>query len=45
MAPLITLEGTGLFARMLQHETGHLDGFTLSGPPDRQARARREAGW
>src|ERR1700712_850571 len=22
----ITLEGTGLFARMLQHETGHLDG-------------------
>jgi peptide deformylase len=24
----ITLEGTCLFARMLQHETGHLDGFT-----------------
>lgn len=24
----IALEGTGLFARMLQHETGHLDGFT-----------------
>jgi peptide deformylase len=23
----ITLEGTDLFARMLQHETGHLDGF------------------
>ncbi|ODR11681.1 peptide deformylase [Mycolicibacillus koreensis] len=23
----VTLEGTGLFARMLQHETGHLDGF------------------
>lgn len=23
----ITLEGTELFARMLQHETGHLDGF------------------
>ncbi|TDY04560.1 peptide deformylase [Mycolicibacterium litorale] len=23
----ITVEGTGLFARMLQHETGHLDGF------------------
>jgi peptide deformylase len=23
----ITLEGSGLFARMLQHETGHLDGF------------------
>ncbi len=24
---LITIEGTDLFARMLQHETGHLDGF------------------
>ncbi len=23
----ITLEGSGLFARMLQHETGHLDGL------------------
>lgn len=23
----VTLEGTALFARMLQHETGHLDGF------------------
>lgn len=23
----VTLEGTGLFARMLQHETGHLDGY------------------
>src|SRR5580692_9408778 len=23
----ITIEGEGLFARMLQHETGHLDGF------------------
>jgi peptide deformylase len=23
----VTQEGTGLFARMLQHETGHLDGF------------------
>jgi peptide deformylase len=23
----IEVEGTGLFARMLQHETGHLDGF------------------
>lgn len=23
----VTLEGHGLFARMLQHETGHLDGF------------------
>ncbi len=26
----ITLEGSGLFARMLQHETGHLDGFLYS---------------
>lgn len=23
----VTIEGTDLFARMLQHETGHLDGF------------------
>ena len=23
----VELEGTGLFARMLQHETGHLDGY------------------
>ena len=23
----VTLEGTGLFARLLQHETGHLDGL------------------
>ena len=23
----VDVEGTGLFARMLQHETGHLDGF------------------
>ena len=23
----VTVEGSGLFARMLQHETGHLDGF------------------
>ena len=23
----VTLEGSGLFARMLQHETGHLDGY------------------
>lgn len=23
----VTIEGNGLFARMLQHETGHLDGF------------------
>jgi peptide deformylase len=40
----VTLEGTGLFARMLQHETGHLDGFlyvdTLIG---RHARAAKRA--
>src|ERR1700677_326290 len=23
----VAIQGTGLFARMLQHETGHLDGF------------------
>ena len=46
----VTLEGTGLFARMLQHETGHLDGFlyvdTLIG---RHARAAKKTvkshGW
>ena len=26
----VELEGNGLFARMLQHETGHLDGFSTS---------------
>ena len=40
----ITLEGTGLFARMLQHETGHLDG--LVGRYARSAkRAVKSNGW
>jgi peptide deformylase len=46
----ITLEGTGLFARMLQHETGHLDGFLyLDRLVGRHARAGKRAvrsnGW
>ncbi|WP_299557044.1 peptide deformylase [uncultured Mycolicibacterium sp.] len=46
----ITLEGTGLFARMLQHETGHLDGFLyLDRLIGRYARAAKRAvkrnGW
>ncbi|BBY27834.1 peptide deformylase [Mycolicibacterium sediminis] len=46
----ITLEGTGLFARMLQHETGHLDGFLyLDRLIGRHARAARRSvkshGW
>ena len=46
----ITLEGTGLFARMLQHETGHLDGFLyldrLVGRFARSAkRAVKSRGW
>jgi len=46
----ITLEGTGLFARMLQHETGHLDGFLyldrLVGRHARSAkRAVKSHGW
>lgn len=46
----ITLEGTDLFARMLQHETGHLDGFlyidTLIGRNARAAkRAVKSNGW
>lgn len=46
----ITLEGTGLFARMLQHETGHLDGFLyidkLVGRNTRAAkRAVKSNGW
>ncbi len=46
----VTLEGTGLFARMLQHETGHLDGFlyvdTLIGRHARAAkRAVKSNGW
>ena len=46
----ITLEGNGLFARMLQHETGHLDGFLyldrLVGRHARSAkRAVKSNGW
>jgi peptide deformylase len=46
----ITLEGTGLFARMLQHETGHLDGFLyLDRLVGRHARSAKRAvkahGW
>ncbi|MEO6794380.1 MAG: peptide deformylase [Mycobacterium sp.] len=46
----ITLEGTGLFARMLQHETGHLDGFLyVDMLVGRHARAAKRAvkanGW
>ena len=46
----VTLEGTGLFARMLQHETGHLDGFLyldrLVGRHARSAkRAVKSNGW
>ncbi len=46
----VTLEGSGLFARMLQHETGHLDGFLyvdrLIGRHARAAkRAVRSHGW
>lgn len=46
----VTLEGTGLFARMLQHETGHLDGFLyldrLIGRYARSAkRAVKSQGW
>lgn len=46
----ITLEGNGLFARMLQHETGHLDGFLyvdkLLGRHARAAkRAVKSNGW
>ena len=46
----VTLEGIGLFARMLQHETGHLDGFlyidTLLGRHARAAkRAVKSNGW
>ena len=41
----ITLEGTGLFARMLQHETGHLDGFLyLDRLVGRHARSRQAGG-
>lgn len=46
----VTLEGTGLFARMLQHETGHLDGFLyLDRLVGRHARAAKRTvkanGW
>ncbi|CAJ1585784.1 peptide deformylase [[Mycobacterium] wendilense] len=46
----ITLEGEGLFARMLQHETGHLDGFLyLDRLVGRHARAAKKTvkrnGW
>ncbi len=46
----VILEGTGLFARMLQHETGHLDGFLyvdmLIGRHARGAkRAVKSHGW
>jgi len=46
----ITLEGTELFARMLQHETGHLDGYLyldrLVGRNSRSAkRAVKSQGW
>ena len=46
----IALEGNGLFARMLQHETGHLDGFLyLDRLVGRNARAAKKAvksnGW
>lgn len=46
----VTVEGTGLFARMLQHETGHLDGYLyvdrLIGRHARAAkRAAKSNGW
>ncbi len=46
----VTLEGEGLFARMLQHETGHLDGFLyLDRLIGRHARAAKKTvkrnGW
>ena len=46
----VTVEGTGLFARMLQHETGHLDGYLyvdrLIGRHARAAkRAAKSHGW
>jgi peptide deformylase len=46
----VALEGSGLFARMLQHETGHLDGFLyldrLVGRHARSAkRALKSHGW
>ena len=44
------LEGSGLFARCLQHETDHLDGYLyvdrLTGPIRTEAReAVKDRGW
>lgn len=40
----VTIEGTDLFARMLQHETGHLDGYLyLDRLVGRHARAAKRA--
>ena len=46
----VEIEGTGFFARMLQHEVGHLDGFlyvdVLIGRNARAAKkAIKRAGW
>ncbi|WP_040766073.1 peptide deformylase [Tsukamurella sp. 1534] len=46
----VEIEGTGFFARMLQHETGHLDGYlytdVLTGRYARQAKkAIKKNGW
>ncbi|MCS3778789.1 peptide deformylase [Tsukamurella ocularis] len=46
----VQIEGTGFFARMLQHETGHLDGFlytdVLTGRYARQAKKFiKKQGW
>jgi len=46
----VEIEGTGFFARMLQHETGHLDGFlytdVLTGRYARQAKKFiKKQGW
>ena len=46
----IEVEGTGFFARCLQHETGHLDGFlytdVLTGRYKKEAkRVIRDNGW
>ena len=37
----VEVEGTGFFARCLQHETDHLDGLALPGSADRPARPGR----
>mgnify|MGYP002652815289 CR=1 FL=1 len=46
----VVIEGNGFFARMLQHETGHLDGFlyvdVLIGRNARAAKkAIKKSGW